>query len=117
MIDFWLCSHFGSVTRGAGLCLCRESSSVDCMAFIIFFLPPLSLTCVTKSSPEAYDLHAIWLLKLKFVSVSMTMNEKKKNNLHCSPELNINLASASSLRPNRRLGRQTEGGESLMCCE
>lgn len=30
---------------------------------------------VTKSGPEACDLHAICLLKLKFVSVSMTMDE------------------------------------------
>lgn len=42
------------------------------------FFSPLDLTwstSVTKSSPEAFDLHANCLLELKLFSVSMTMNK------------------------------------------
>lgn len=59
------------------------------MEFFIFFQFDLEHS-VTKSSPEACDLHANCLLKLKLVSVSMTMNKS-----YIVVELNINLASTS----------------------
>lgn len=59
------------------------------MEFFFFFQFDLEHS-VTKSSPEACDLHANCLLKLKLVSVSMTMNKS-----YIVVELNINLASTS----------------------
>lgn len=72
-----LCLFFLShVTR---VCVCVFKlmwRARSCMDWLFFFSSQFDLDhSVTKSSPEACDLHAICLLNLKFVSVSMTMNK------------------------------------------
>lgn len=55
---------------------CEEQGAAWTGFFFFFSLSQFDLDhSVTKSSPEACDLHAICLLNLKFVSVSMTMNK------------------------------------------